>query len=150
MKSHALVLSLALAATLLPAGAARAVPGGELHTLIVGHWVCERPGDATAPPVRLAADDFWAVQDSSYRLRDGARGSYLLLADRLVMTSGPFEGRVYALESAATVRPLGEDGAALAARCVKSGTPSAYVEMPGDPGAPATAPADAAAPRNRR
>lgn len=113
----------------------QAAPGGQLHTLMVGRWVCEQPGDATRAPVRQEADDFWAVQDSSYRVRGadgtkGGRGSYLLLGGQLVMTSGPFEGRRYSLESNATLRPLGPDGAELAQRCVKSGTPSVTVELP--------------------
>ncbi len=122
-----LAAALALAAGPIPAQAA---PGGQLHTLIVGRWVCEQPGDATRPPVRQEADDFWAVQDSSYRVRSGERGSYLLLGGELVMTSGPFEGRRYGLDSNATLRPFGPDGAALNQRCVKSGTPSVTIDMP--------------------
>ena len=110
--------------------AAHAAPGGQLHTLIVGRWVCEQPGDATRAPVRREADDFWVVQDSSYRVRGGGRGSYLLLGGQLVMTSGPFEGRRYGLDSTATVHPLGPDGTALPQRCVKSGTPSVTIDMP--------------------
>lgn len=120
----------AVAALGLAPFSAQAAPGGQLHTLIVGRWVCEEPGDATRAPVRQEAEDFWVVQDSSYRVRGGGRGSYLLLGGQLVMTSGPFEGRRYGLDSTATVHPLGPDGAPLAQRCVKSGTPSVYVDMP--------------------
>lgn len=107
---------------------ANAVPGGELHVLTAGRWLCEQPGDAIRAPVRLPADDFWAIPDSSYRTGDGEIGSYLLLAERLVMTSGPFEGRSYVLESPAMAHPLDSAGRELAIRCVKSGTPSAYVD----------------------
>ncbi|BEV00137.1 hypothetical protein NSDW_12310 [Novosphingobium olei] len=129
MKSRLALIAACLLASAGSAVPAHAVPGGKLHTLAIGHWLCEQPGDATKPPVRLEADDFWAVQDSSYSLRNGETGTYLLLADRLVMTSGPFEGRAYAVESAATVHPLGSDGKETGMRCVKSGTPSAYVDM---------------------
>ncbi|MCW1383374.1 hypothetical protein OLX02_11130 [Novosphingobium sp. KCTC 2891] len=134
-----LAMIVALAAT-----PAAAVPGGQLGTMTVGRWVCELPGDAALPATPVTDEDFWIVQDSSYRLRSGEQGSYLLLGNMLTMTSGPKNGHRYRLDSSAMVHRLGADGQQQDLRCVKSGTPSVYVEPAPQP---ASQPGPAATPQ---
>jgi len=113
-------LPLALAA--IPA---HAVPGGALETLALGTWFCELPGDAVIEPVARPQETFTAVPDSSYRTPDGAEGSYLLLGDRLTMTSGPREGDRYVMDSSAMVHKLDPSGQPGPLRCVRAGDPAA-------------------------
>lgn len=106
----------ALSAT--PAGA---VPGGYLHVLARGAWACEQPGDATAPPVPVPQDSFRVIADSSYRTTDGREGSYLLLGNKVTMTTGPFKGRSYTLVGQGMLHPLDAQGQRTAERCVRLG-----------------------------
>lgn len=103
------------------ASAASAVPGGKLQTLTQGEWTCELPGDATAMPVAKPELGFRIVPDSSYLAPDGSRGSYLLLADRLTLTSGAFSGRRFVLDGTEIMRELGKGDAQKGLRCVHAG-----------------------------
>ena len=80
----------ALLMAMLSAAPAEAAPGGLLRTLLKGYWICETEGDATTPPKRLLQDSFRVIADSSYRTNKGETGTYLLLGNDLVMTTGPF------------------------------------------------------------
>jgi hypothetical protein len=101
--------------------AASAAPGGAIGTLGQGHWACELPGDALQPPTRQPGDDFLTVPDSNYIGPNGRRGAYLLLGDRLAMTSGPFAGQHYLKVGSSTIIRLGADGQREPLRCVRLG-----------------------------
>ncbi|MCY1671711.1 hypothetical protein OVA07_11930 [Novosphingobium sp. SL115] len=103
------------------AGVAGAVPGGKLQTLAQGDWTCEIPGDATVMPVAKPDLGFRIVPDSSYIAPDGNRGSYLLLADRLMLTSGVFSGRRFVMDGTEIMRELGQGDAQTGLRCVHAG-----------------------------
>ncbi len=92
-----------------------------MSILSTGRWTCELPGDAASPPVRQPAEDFEIVPDSSYRIADARRGTYLRLGSNFTMTSGPFAGRRYHLSSETESQRLGGDGKPLALRCVRGG-----------------------------
>lgn len=102
-------------------GSAYAVPGGMLHTLQQGTWTCEVPGDANVAPVARPEESFRVVPDSNYVAPDGNRGSYLLLADRLTLTSGPFMGRRFVMDGDGIMRELDDGDAESGLRCVHSG-----------------------------
>ncbi|GGC19552.1 hypothetical protein GCM10011371_04030 [Novosphingobium marinum] len=110
-------LVLALATSLVAAPAA-AVPGGTLGTLEKGWYACEAPGDALGPAGdRMPEADFKVVSASSYRA-GGTRGTYLLTGDRVVMTSGPFEGRKFHRQSRGFLREIDGSGAPGSIRCI--------------------------------
>ena len=120
----------------------RAVPGGELSTLELGKWFCELPGDAAAPAVPVPAEAFTAVPDSNYIAGHGVAGSYLLLGDVLVMTTGALNGHRFHLDTAATIHRMDASGKRLPLRCVRAGDPAAnHLNRAGVPGE--IAPADA-------
>lgn len=125
-----LPIALAIAASTAP-HPANAVPGGKLGTIAAGQWFCEFPGDATTPALARPDESFSAIPDSSYVAPDGRRGTYLLLGDRLTMTSGPREGDQYVLESTGMLRKLLTSGEAGPLRCIRAG----------DPGSPPVTPA---------
>jgi hypothetical protein len=127
MKRAALLAPLALSAVLL-SGPAQAVPGGQLRVLIQGPWRCELPGDATAMPVAQPAENFRVAPDSSYVVKGVGAGNYLRLGDRLTMTSGPFEGRRYLIDSEAMVHRMDDAGQPTALRCVRAGSITAMAE----------------------
>jgi hypothetical protein len=102
--------------------ASRAAPGGAMTILGAGRWACELPGDALTPPVRQPAEDFEIVPDSSYRIADARRGTYLRLGSNFSMTSGPFFGRRYRMTSESESQRLDDNGNPLALRCVRGGT----------------------------
>ena len=125
----------ALVALFLSTGPAQAVPGGELGTLEIGKWFCEMPGDAAAPPVPVPAETFTAVPDSTYISASGVAGSYLLLGEDLVMTTGALKGHRFHLDSAATLHRIDKDGDEIDLRCVRSGDPAAnHLNRAGVPG----------------
>ena len=105
--------------TLILAAPLAAVPGGNIGTLPTGVYRCELPGDALGPVGHRAPEaDFVILTASAYRARDGA-GSYLLIGDRVIITSGPFKGRRFHRITAhflRAIRPDGEDGPM---RCVR-------------------------------
>ncbi|MEO0033283.1 MAG: hypothetical protein RIS94_3041 [Pseudomonadota bacterium] len=127
MKRVVLFAPLLLVALTL-ASTAQAVPGGELHVLVQGPWRCETPGDATAMPVAVPAENFRVTPDSSYVVTGKGAGNYLRLGARLTMTSGPFTGRIYSVDSEATVHRLAADGQPMGLRCVRSGTPTGMAD----------------------
>ncbi|WP_310530861.1 hypothetical protein [Novosphingobium sp.] len=97
---------------------ALAAPGGELGTMPKGSYACERPGDATgALGVRVLDEDFTVENGSAYTTARG-RGVYLLTGDRLVMTSGPFQGATYRRKSGGFLRRLAADSSETDLRCV--------------------------------
>lgn len=96
-----------------------AAPGGAMWTISQGRWTCELPGDATTPPTPQPENNFNIVPDSSY-LVNGVRGTYLLLGNKLTMTSGPFAGRRFDKVGLSLIR-LGPDGKRLSLRCVRAG-----------------------------
>ncbi|EGD58649.1 hypothetical protein Y88_0706 [Novosphingobium nitrogenifigens DSM 19370] len=116
-----LALSPALCALVLLAtpGTATAAPGGSLRVLLRGPWICEVPGDASTPPKTLPKDSFHAQADSSYRLPDGSTGTYLLLGNHLVMTTGPFRGRTYETSGQGMIYPLDANGTRTGVRCIR-------------------------------
>lgn len=109
---------------------AHAVPGGKLGTIAGGLWFCELPGDAASPALARPDENFSAIPDSSYVAPDGRRGTYLLLGDRLTMTSGPREGDRYVLESAGMLRKLLASGEAGPLRCIRAGDPGSPPPTP--------------------
>jgi hypothetical protein len=110
---------LALAAGLLLAAPALAVPGGDIATLPIGDYVCELPGDAAGPAgLHMPDEDFAVVTASSYRAR-GSLGSYLLTGKHVVMTSGVHRGKRYHRLSDGFLRRIGPDGKDSALRCVR-------------------------------
>lgn len=109
-----LALFLALAAP----GIADAAPGGAMRVLLKGYWACEAGGDATSPPRPMPQDSFRVIADSSYVLADGTAGTYLLLGQDVVMTSGPFHARRYALVGQGMLHPIDAQGNRGEERCV--------------------------------
>ena len=101
------------------AGTAHAAPGGALRVLMKGYWACETGGDATTPPRPVPQDSFRVVSDSSYLLGDGTGGTYLLLGQDMVMTSGPFSARRYALVGQGMLHPEDANGTRSEERCVR-------------------------------
>jgi hypothetical protein len=102
----------------LAAGPASAVPGGDLGTLPIGLYRCEKPGDVSGlAAIRLAEHDFVLRRSSSY-IAGGKWGTYLLTGDRMIMTGGPFEGRAFVRTSVGYLRMLGPDGQPGEVRCV--------------------------------
>ena len=131
----------ALLVLCLSAEPAQAAPGGELGTLELGKWFCELPGDAAAPAVPVPAETFTAVPDSTYIAGDDVAGSYLLLGDELVMTTGALRGHRYHLETAATIHLIDDKGNETGLRCVRAGDPAAnHLNRAGVPGEIAPAP----------
>ncbi len=117
MKRSIAILTAALA---LPVTiqSATAAPGGELGTMPKGSYTCELPGDATgALGVRAPEEDFAVENGSAYTTTRG-RGVYLLTGDRLVVTSGPFQGSIYRRQSGGFLRRLAADGSDSDLRCV--------------------------------
>lgn len=113
-------IAILTAAVALPAlnGPALAAPGGELGTMPKGSYACELPGDATgALGVRAPDEDFSIENGSAYTTARG-RGVYLLTGDRLVMTSGPFQGTMYRRKSGGFLRRLAADGSESNLRCI--------------------------------
>lgn len=125
--------ALPLLLSLVLASPAHAVPGGELRTLPLGTWFCELPGDAVSDPTARPDETFTVIPDSSYLTPDGQRGSYLLLEDRLTMTSGPREGDKFVVDSSAMVHRLSPSGEPLPLRCVRAGDPAAMAMIPPKP-----------------
>jgi len=124
------LLLIALAAAPVPA---QATPGGLLRTLLKGYWVCETAGDATTPPARQVQDSFRVIADSSYRTAKGETGTYLLLGNDLLMTTGPFRARRYILVGQGILHPLDASGKRTSDRCVRQSSASALDESaPGD------------------
>ena len=103
---------------------AHAVPGGRLGVLQQGAWTCEKPGSAEALPVEVPELNFTTIPDSSYIAPDGGRGSYLRLADRLTLTSGPFAGRRFVMDGEEILRELDTKESMTGLRCVHSGSVS--------------------------
>lgn len=116
------LILLLLAMAPLPAHAA---PGGQLRTLLKGYWVCETRGDAATAPTRLLPDSFRVIADSSYQTTKGKGGTYLLLGNDLVMTTGPFRTRKYILVGQGILHPLDAKGKRTTNRCVRQSSASA-------------------------
>jgi hypothetical protein len=104
---------------------AHAAPGGLLRTLLKGYWVCETKGDAATAPTRLLPDSFRVIADSSYQTTNGEVGTYLLLGNDLVMTTGPFRTRKYILVGQGILHPLDTKGKRTTNRCVRQSNASA-------------------------
>lgn len=98
---------------------ALAVPGGQLGTMPGGAYHCDRPGrNVQLDSIRVPEEDFVVVGNSSYEA-GGKRGSYLLLGDRMVMTSGPFDQKRYHRTSSRYLRLVLPDGTDGPVRCVR-------------------------------
>ena len=116
--ASALISPALLALAMAPANASKPVPGGEIGTLEIGHYVCELAGDATGPVGRHVPDaDFRITNASSYRV-NGVGGSYLLTGDRVVLTSGLRNGERYRRISSGFLRKTEPDGSDGPLRCV--------------------------------
>jgi hypothetical protein len=125
MRELAVLTAASIAMLLAPlgAGAAFAVPGGDLSVLTKGHYACELPGDSGDPALfggRPQPDlDFDIIGDSSYRAK-GGRGIYLLTGDTVRFTTGEFHGRELHRVGHAFLRAIGPDGKDGDLRCVSS------------------------------
>jgi hypothetical protein len=87
-----------------------AVPGGAIETLEDGRYTCSTLGDATgAALVHVPEADFQIRISSSYEAGD-RRGVYLRLGDRVTMTSGPFRGTRFLIDSNGFLQRLGPNG----------------------------------------
>lgn len=110
------------AAALLAACAsppALATGGGAIGTVQIGTYVCELPGNAVGPAgLRQPDEDFRITNASSYAVGE-ARGSYLLIEDAMVITSGPKRGQKFRRVSAGFLRKLAADGSDSDLRCVR-------------------------------
>lgn len=120
-----LVCALALAAGLGLSGPVSAkqapppVPGGTIGTLPLGHYTCEKDGDAggaVGDPVPSL--DFQVINFSSYKGSDGIRGSYLLTGDSVTMTGGKLKGEKLHRIAPSFLRLVGPDGNDTETRCV--------------------------------
>lgn len=97
------------------------VPGGRIGTLAFGHYACELPGDATSPAgTRMPEFDFIVVNASSYKA-GGIRGSYLLVADTVIMSGGKLKGLRLHRISPGFLRRIADDGSDGDLRCVLTG-----------------------------
>ncbi|WP_207078416.1 hypothetical protein [Novosphingobium sp. KA1] len=112
----------AVSAGLAPAMAKPApppVPGGTISTLPLGHYTCEKDGDAGgAVGNPVPALDFQVVNFSSYKGTDGVRGSYLMTGDSVTMTGGKLKGEKLHRTAPAFLRVVGADGQDSEIRCV--------------------------------
>lgn len=117
MKRTITILAAALSLPVIT-GPALAAPGGELGTMPKGNYACELPGDATGAIGVRAPDEDFAVENGSAYTTDRGRGVYLLTGDRLVMTSGPFQGATYRRKSGGFLRRLTADGSESDLRCI--------------------------------
>lgn len=114
---RALALPALIAASL--AAPALATGGGAIGTLQIGQYVCELPGHATGPVARRQPqEDFRITNASSYAVGE-ARGSYLLVDDAVVMTSGPKRGQKFRRVSNSFLRKLAADGSDSDLRCIR-------------------------------
>ncbi|WP_260923625.1 hypothetical protein [Novosphingobium sp. 9] len=96
------------------------VPGGPLHTLPLGHYECEMPGDATGAVGKpMNSFDFQVVIGSSYKAQ-GVRGSYLYTGEKVVMTGGVLKGLAFHRISNGFLRKLNANGSDSDMRCVLS------------------------------
>lgn len=117
-----LALALAIATTVAASSAAHAAPGGQIGRLLLGEFVCELPGDATGPAgIRVHEQGFSVINASTYTTEAG-RGTYLLIGDLLVMTSGPKRGQRFHRLSQNFLREIGPDGVERQLRCVRQVT----------------------------
>ncbi|WP_126172676.1 hypothetical protein [Altericroceibacterium xinjiangense] len=100
--------------------ASPALADGRIGTLDRGSFTCELPGDAAGATGREQPDEnFSIVSASRYQAARGG-GTYLLTGQRLTMTSGPFKGATYQVESQAFLRKLDASGRPSRLRCVRS------------------------------
>ena len=114
------ILSPALLVAVI-AAPALASSSGEIATLSTGAYRCELPGDATGPAgLRATEMDFTVTNASGYSTAEGA-GSYLLLGDRVTMTSGPLKGQRFRRVSLNFLRALASDGQDAPLRCIREG-----------------------------
>ena len=96
-----------------------AAPGGPIGTLPLGYYSCELPGDALgAAGEHQPESDFAITHASSYRSATG-KGIYLLTGDRLVFTSGPFDGIKFHRLTDGFLRRTEADGSDGDLRCVR-------------------------------
>ncbi len=112
---------LMLVPIVLCAAAPLAAKPGPLATLMLGHYICERP---TAPGSQAAVTDpaasFEVTTASRYVATDGTRGTYLLTGDTVEMTSGVLTGTRLIRLHESFLRVLGPDGIPSRTRCVLS------------------------------
>lgn len=126
--SRPVLAAATLLATVLPAATACTagsappppVPGGRIHTLAIGQYSCEMPGDATGPAGKAVPEyDFRVVNASSYKA-GGLRGSYLYTGSRVVMTGGKLKGLTLHRISEGFLREVNPDGTDGPMRCVRT------------------------------
>ena len=88
-----------------------------------GNYVCELPGDAADPGIAGGRHqpqlDFAVIGDSSYRSH-GVSGVYLLIDDRVTMTSGSLRGRRFHVVEHSVLRESKADGNEGDLRCIAS------------------------------
>jgi hypothetical protein len=91
---------------------------GQIGTMPIGRYICELPGDALGPAgLHVPSADFEIKQASRYKT-DRGNGTYLLVDDFLIMTSGPRDGEKYLRKTHGLVRRLSPDGTPSNMRCV--------------------------------
>ncbi|KHK91210.1 hypothetical protein [Novosphingobium malaysiense] len=94
------------------------VPGGRIHTLAIGHYTCEMPGDATGVAGRPVPESSFRVVNASSYKAGGMRGSYLYTGNRVVMTGGKLKGLTLHRISEGFLREIAADGSDGDMRCV--------------------------------
>ena len=120
MKSLHCIVVAGAGALFLPFSA-HAAPGGKMNLLPVGTYRCEMPGDASGSAGRVQSDaGFTILKNSRYSTRRGS-GSYLVIGDRLQMTSGPMKGQQFKRMGKSFLRRLDAEGLPGRLRCVRSG-----------------------------
>ncbi|HZU65247.1 MAG TPA: elongation factor P [Novosphingobium sp.] len=100
--------------------AAPALADGPLGAVKRGDYVCELPGDAMGKPgIHQPAEDF-SIQQHSIYINAQGKGTYLLIGNRLTMTSGPKHGTLYRRVNDTFWRKLNADGSDNPLRCIRS------------------------------
>ena len=111
----AVVLSLILLA------APAAAQDGPLRTLMLGRYICERPGPSGSQTFVHDHETSFAVTNASrYRAADGTVGTYLMTGGTVTMTSGPLAGARFVRVRSAFLRRVESDGLPGPLRCVLS------------------------------
>ncbi len=111
-----LARSLPLLALGLPAASLLAQPvaasgDGPLAMMPVGSYQCERAGPPPhLIPQAVAELNFRILGSTSYKSADGQRGTYLLSARELVMTSAGLQGHRFSVRSTGRVDHLDSAG----------------------------------------
>ena len=107
-----------IAAALLPSPS---LADERVGTIERGTYLCELPGSAASDAsIPQPHEGFRIVGGSRYESAAGG-GTYVRQGRRLVMTSGPRGGTVYAITRGSVLRKLDANGEATRLRCLRQG-----------------------------